>query len=766
MKINKTNKKGFTIVELVIVIAVIAILAAVLIPTFSSLVKTAQTSSDISLVKNLNTSLTTSEILDGKNETMTDALNDVKEDGYDVTKLTPTNSDNDILWDEESNRFVLRIKDKYESCGSGVEVDEEKLYKLWKIYNEVEELESDPVYSIYWNLDADLPEGTKLSVGFDAGTTKNVSEVIYENTSSEAKEVIIRTNTVNTTLTVDALTDTINHYGNVGKVDVVKVDMNCYNEYGSAAYVKVTGGKVVAKDGGKINVLFANNDTSSNVVAITDGGLIEQGYTLADDAGSSNIELTTSTIEEVEKIAVDVIETAVEKEAVEADESDFWIVCHADEFASGSGTEQDPYIIKTARQLSLLAYNVNTLKVGFASAWYKLGKDIDLSGKAWTPIGTTNGENTIYFTGHFDGNGYAISGLTNNGKTAVDLGLYRSELSSVKGLAATYGLFGFVKDSEFKNVDIKSATIDGSSHFKQSGFIAGIAEGNITMTNCSIDSNCTLNGLSKVGGLIGEYINYGTGMNNKLGVFTDCSFAGSITATDRAGAIIGAVKTNVNNLYQFNQCVSTGSLTVEDYGVGLIGFKYQGSGGEEIEFPTFEYTECSIDLSKLTAPRGKGKYIGSIQHKTMLIIDSEYDNLAFGEINSIASVIALVFNDDMYMFKGSSNDVLLAISSLSETTYDIGQFWYDSTTTAWSSLTSYGDNMISFSGNFFVKINNSSYVIENSKIKVKGGELKLDTDSISLDEINSKFIAEGYVATLNHEGNGTTLKGYIVKPSK
>lgn len=35
----KNNKKGFTIVELVIVIAVIAILAAVLIPTFSSVIE-------------------------------------------------------------------------------------------------------------------------------------------------------------------------------------------------------------------------------------------------------------------------------------------------------------------------------------------------------------------------------------------------------------------------------------------------------------------------------------------------------------------------------------------------------------------------------------------------------------------------------------------------------------------------------------------------------------------------------------------------------
>ena len=39
-----TNKKGFTIVELVIVIAVIAILAAVLIPTFNSVIKKANES--------------------------------------------------------------------------------------------------------------------------------------------------------------------------------------------------------------------------------------------------------------------------------------------------------------------------------------------------------------------------------------------------------------------------------------------------------------------------------------------------------------------------------------------------------------------------------------------------------------------------------------------------------------------------------------------------------------------------------------------------
>ena len=41
---KKMNKKGFTIVELVIVIAVIAILAGVLIPTFSGIVTKANES--------------------------------------------------------------------------------------------------------------------------------------------------------------------------------------------------------------------------------------------------------------------------------------------------------------------------------------------------------------------------------------------------------------------------------------------------------------------------------------------------------------------------------------------------------------------------------------------------------------------------------------------------------------------------------------------------------------------------------------------------
>ena len=59
---KKTNKKGFTIVELVIVIAVIAILAGVLIPTFGGIVETANENKALQEVKNAYTATLADDI--------------------------------------------------------------------------------------------------------------------------------------------------------------------------------------------------------------------------------------------------------------------------------------------------------------------------------------------------------------------------------------------------------------------------------------------------------------------------------------------------------------------------------------------------------------------------------------------------------------------------------------------------------------------------------------------------------------------------------
>ncbi len=107
---KKLNKRGFTIVELVVVIVVIAILAAVLIPTISNLITKANRSADIQAVYNMNTALTIEST--GKNYTsLQDALNALKSAGIDGDHYKALADGYKFVWDSDLNR-ILYI-DKY-----------------------------------------------------------------------------------------------------------------------------------------------------------------------------------------------------------------------------------------------------------------------------------------------------------------------------------------------------------------------------------------------------------------------------------------------------------------------------------------------------------------------------------------------------------------------------------------------------------------------------------------------------------------------------
>ena len=99
----KLRKKGFTIVELVIVIAVISILAAVIIPTFVNLSKKANMSADQQAVRQMNV------VLSGnKYETIEEAVNALSEAGYNaLDTLTPVSAGHSFWWVEEYNSIVL-----------------------------------------------------------------------------------------------------------------------------------------------------------------------------------------------------------------------------------------------------------------------------------------------------------------------------------------------------------------------------------------------------------------------------------------------------------------------------------------------------------------------------------------------------------------------------------------------------------------------------------------------------------------------------------
>ena len=265
------KKKGFTIVELVIVIAVIAILSAVLIPTFSNLIRKANVSADTQLVKQLNQALAVEEVENGKNATMHDALETVKEYGFDVTKINAKANLNEILWDSKNNIFVYYNDEtkKIEYIPNSQPEDEITNVDLWKIYNDEDDTPAKDaqVYSIYWNkIDAFVGE---VVVGFDAANTAE-NEVTYTGTA----DVTLRTN--GGIVKVNAPQATVNHYGLADEVYVGQVSENTYNLFGDVAYMEVAKNQhVVLKEGSSVSGIYAegganvelNNGQSEEVIS-------------------------------------------------------------------------------------------------------------------------------------------------------------------------------------------------------------------------------------------------------------------------------------------------------------------------------------------------------------------------------------------------------------------------------------------------------------------------------------------------------------------
>ena len=129
-----TNKKGFTIVELVIVIAVIAILAAVLIPTFSNLIKKANISNDTAIAKNLNTAAIANQA-----DTFAQAIEAAKEAGYLVGHLNAKAEKVFFVWEDDTNQFLLYDLKAEKVLYSNTKVDGEPDKSWFFVVNNTED---------------------------------------------------------------------------------------------------------------------------------------------------------------------------------------------------------------------------------------------------------------------------------------------------------------------------------------------------------------------------------------------------------------------------------------------------------------------------------------------------------------------------------------------------------------------------------------------------------------------------------------------------
>ncbi len=260
---NRNSKKGFTIVELIIVIAVIAVLAAVLIPTFSNLIQKANVAADQTLIKNLNTALAMDTTV-SKHETMTQALEATKANGFDVEKIVARATKNRIVWDSVNDCFAYIEEGKSEPTYIPDTKTDANVadYQLWTIVNNTT---LDAKYSSYI-AGTSLSGAVEATKGVDVGENTGITAVTYKNETTTAQRVTIRTN--GGKLTIDGDNDSVFHFGEASEVDVVKCAMKSYHEFGKVNLIVLNKGHVVVNDGAEVSQITIPETVNVNEVLV------------------------------------------------------------------------------------------------------------------------------------------------------------------------------------------------------------------------------------------------------------------------------------------------------------------------------------------------------------------------------------------------------------------------------------------------------------------------------------------------------------------
>ena len=265
---KNTNKKGFTIVELVIVIAVIAILAAVLIPTFASIIKKAQISADTQVCKNLNTALAAEEAVNNVPETFAEVIDILRDNGYIVANLNPTKEGNFYAWDEVTNQ-ILYLDENFDIIYKAKELDD-----------------SSKTPNTKWHVAVSTEEDKAFAA--DKGVTVSLAPKSYEFMSqlnSMTTGSVVLTENININADSDANKLTINEGANVAinlAGSTIKVDEADQIFNGSRVFT-VKGGTLNIS-GGTINAANSTDGSNGSYGAIR----VEDGIANVSDMTLSN----------------------------------------------------------------------------------------------------------------------------------------------------------------------------------------------------------------------------------------------------------------------------------------------------------------------------------------------------------------------------------------------------------------------------------------------------------------------------------------------
>ena len=277
--IKRNNKKGFTIVELVIVIAVIAILAAVLIPTFAGIIRKANISADTQLVKNMNTALTADEAINGPAEDFNEVIAIVRDAGYVLSAFNPTTEGCYVVWDSESNQLLLVDSKKDFAVIYSVSDDYAEPGKTWYFAVDSKEAKEELTkkYGDTVNIEMAITDVKGLNGMLAAGGTQEI--YIDESLVLDAENLLVFDKAdANTTINLGSAQ--LNTSGTLDNVAPIQVNAGVVTINGGVIGASGSGldldGKVYSKpiaDGANANITI--NDTQFNTP--TDGCVMLQG---------------------------------------------------------------------------------------------------------------------------------------------------------------------------------------------------------------------------------------------------------------------------------------------------------------------------------------------------------------------------------------------------------------------------------------------------------------------------------------------------------
>lgn len=516
MKASK--KRGFTIIELVIVIAVIAILAAVLIPTFANIIQKANVANDVALARNMNTILIADEATNGRSTDMYDVLIALEQGGFKLENLNPRADGNVFAWDKANNQIVyLDKKNPAKPIFQAKEIGNNK-GDLYITTRKAEVFADYPGYSYYFASDISgnitLDEGSCLDTG-EFALNGNVS--VKTN-----KDVEIQ-GTINGTITVDSTSGKITNYSVVENVVIKNTAATSYHERGHVAAMEIQNsltGKVVLENDAYVEKL-TNNKTSGTVES--------KGYVKAVDDNSSD------------------------KKSVKP--------------TTGTGYALE---IGTYDQLVNFRNKVNA-GASYSGMTVKLTADIDISERAWTPIGAAYrdkegpnaiGPNAKVFQGTFDGQKHKITGLTNTGFKISSVFKGSNSTTPAGYSEYVFGLFGSVYNATIKNIEMANVNIDLGCDEKEKvvgdsvGAIVGYAAGDertgVTIDSCKVLSGSIV-GYDAVAGIIGRTYSAKTTINK-------CENAATVTAIRRACGILGFASFPEANIVAITDCKNSGNV--------------------------------------------------------------------------------------------------------------------------------------------------------------------------------------------------------------